>query len=83
MLDGLASARAAIASVPAEKAELVRIDALTATLTSSPKNFEDMLLRPGLLREDVLGLLNDEPLAQGSTVSQRSTRPYEKRGKNQ
>ncbi len=42
------------------------IDALVATLTSSPQNFEDFIQKPGQLREDVLGLMQDETLAQAS-----------------
>ena len=42
------------------------IDAFVATLTSSPQSFEDFVQKPGQLREDVLGLMNDEPLAQAS-----------------
>ena len=42
------------------------IDAFVATLTSSPQSFEDFIQKPGQLREDVMGLMNDEPLAQAS-----------------
>jgi len=42
------------------------IDALVATLTSSPQSFEDSIQKPGQLLEDVQGLLNDEPLAQAT-----------------
>ena len=53
------------------------IDALVATLTSSPQNFEDFIQKPGQLREDVLGLMNDEPLAQASlTLYARLERDY-------
>lgn len=41
-------------------------DAILASLTSSPANFEDFIQKPGQLREDVLGLMNQEPLAQAS-----------------
>lgn len=44
------------------------IDALVATLTSSPQSFEDFIQKPGQLREDVLGLINAEPLAQASLM---------------
>jgi photosystem II stability/assembly factor-like uncharacterized protein len=44
------------------------IDALVATLTSSPQSFEDFIQKPGQLREDVLGLMNAEPLAQASLM---------------
>jgi photosystem II stability/assembly factor-like uncharacterized protein len=42
------------------------IDGLVATITSSPQSFEDFIQKPGQLREDVLNLMNDEPLAQAS-----------------
>ncbi|MEO6912556.1 MAG: hypothetical protein ABI182_00870, partial [Candidatus Baltobacteraceae bacterium] len=42
------------------------IDALVASLTSSPANFEDFIQKPGQFREDVMGLMNQEPLAQAS-----------------
>jgi photosystem II stability/assembly factor-like uncharacterized protein len=42
------------------------IDALVATLTSSPQSFEDFIQKPGQLAEDTLSLINDEPLAQAS-----------------
>ncbi len=43
------------------------IDSMVATLTSSPQNFEDFIQKPGKIREDVMNLLNQEPLAQAST----------------
>lgn len=53
------------------------IDALVATLTSSPQSFEDFIQKPGQLREDVLGLMNAEPLAQASlTLYARLERDY-------
>ena len=58
------------------------IDALVATLTSSPQSFEDFIQKPGRLREDVLGLMNDEPLAQASlTLHARLERNYAERAK--
>lgn len=42
------------------------VDAMVATLTSSPQNFEDFVQKPGQFREDVMGLMNQEPLAQAS-----------------
>ena len=42
------------------------IDAMVATLTSSPQSFEDFIQKPGRLLEDTQGLINDEPLAQAS-----------------
>ncbi len=58
------------------------IDALVATLTSSPQSFEDFIQKPGQLREDVLGLMNDEPLAQASlTLYARLERNYAARAK--
>jgi hypothetical protein len=58
------------------------IDALVATLTSSPQSFEDFIQKPGQLREDVLGLINDEPLAQASLeLYARLERDYAARAK--
>ncbi len=58
------------------------IDALVATLTSSPQSFEDFIQKPGQLREDVLGLMNDEPLAQASLLLYaRLERDYADRAK--
>jgi photosystem II stability/assembly factor-like uncharacterized protein len=42
------------------------VDAVVASLTSSPQNFEDSIQKPGQLREDVMSLMNDEALAQAS-----------------
>ena len=44
------------------------IDTLVATMTSSPQNFEDFIQKPGMIREDILNLLNQETLAQASTT---------------
>jgi len=56
------------------------IDALVATLTSSPQSFEDFIQKPGQLREDILGLMNDEPLAQASlTLYARLEHTYAER----
>lgn len=41
-------------------------DAEIATLTSSPANFEDFIQKPGQFREDVMSLMQQEPLAQAS-----------------
>lgn len=58
------------------------IDALVATLTSSPQSFEDFIQKPGQLREDVLGLITDEPLAQASLMLHaRLERDYAVRAK--
>lgn len=58
------------------------IDALVATLTSSPQSFEDFIQKPGQLREDVLSLIADEPLAQASlTLHARLERNYAVRAK--
>ncbi len=58
------------------------IDALVATLTSSPRGFEDSIQKPGQLREDILGLMNDEPLAQASlTLYAHLERNYAARAK--
>ncbi len=58
------------------------IDAQVASLTSSPQSFEDFIQKPGQLREDVLGLINDEPLAQASlTLYARLERDYAARAK--
>jgi len=41
-------------------------DTMVAALTSSPKSFEDDIQKQGQIREDVMSLINDEPLAQSS-----------------
>ncbi|MDE2483117.1 MAG: hypothetical protein KGN02_13135 [bacterium] len=41
-------------------------DALIATMTSNPQNFEDSIQKPGAFHEDVMALLGDEPLAQAT-----------------
>jgi photosystem II stability/assembly factor-like uncharacterized protein len=46
--------------------QIARIDAMVASLTSSPQNFEDFIQKPGKLREDAMNLLGQEPLAQAS-----------------
>lgn len=58
------------------------IDVMVATLTSSPQSFEDFIQKPGQLREDILALMNDEPLAQAtSTLYARLERNYAERAK--
>jgi photosystem II stability/assembly factor-like uncharacterized protein len=58
------------------------VDAQVAALTSSPQSFEDFVQKPGQLREDVLGLMNDEPLAQASlALYARLERDYAARAK--
>ncbi|MEO6834724.1 MAG: hypothetical protein ABI231_02295 [Candidatus Tumulicola sp.] len=41
-------------------------DAMVASLTSSPANFEDSIQKQGQLREDAINLTGAEPLAQAS-----------------
>ena len=41
-------------------------DAMVNSLTSSPQNFEDFIQKQGELREDVLQVMQSEPLAQAS-----------------
>jgi hypothetical protein len=41
-------------------------DNLVASLTSSPKSFEDFIQKQGQIREDVMNLIGAEPLAQSS-----------------
>ena len=65
MLNELARVRDAASNAKLQK-QVDEIDALVATLTSSPQSFEDFIQKPGKLREDVLSLANDEPLAQAS-----------------
>jgi len=78
MLNALHSVREALvadkkALKPADTAVAAKVqsaidavDARVNALTSSPANFEDFIEKPGQLREDVLNLMNDEPLAQAS-----------------
>jgi hypothetical protein len=62
------------------QAAIGAIDALVATLTSSPQSFEDSIQKPGQLREDVFSVINDEPLAQASlTLYARLERAYASR----
>lgn len=58
--------KVAASKSPTAKAALGRIDALVATLTSSPKNFEDFIQVPGQLHEDAASLIGQEPLAQAT-----------------
>jgi len=59
------------------QAEIDGIDVQVATLTSSPANFEDFIQKPGEIREDVMSLMNQEPLAQASlTLYARLEREY-------
>jgi hypothetical protein len=53
-------------NAPKIQSQIDDIDAQVATLTSSPQNFEDFIQKPGEVREDVLSLMNQEPLAQAS-----------------
>lgn len=46
-------------------------DALVASMTSNPKNFEDSIQAPGQFREDIMALMNDETLAQASLALYR------------
>ena len=48
------------------KTALDNVDAMVATLTSSPQNFEDFIQKQGELREDAIGLIQQETLAQAS-----------------
>lgn len=48
------------------QAMVSEIDTQVGTLTSSPKNFEDFIQKPGAFREDVMNLMQQEPLAQAS-----------------
>jgi photosystem II stability/assembly factor-like uncharacterized protein len=48
------------------QAGLDGIDALVASITSSPANFEDSIQKQGELREDVMDLAGQETLAQAS-----------------
>jgi photosystem II stability/assembly factor-like uncharacterized protein len=72
MLNELHRVREALAAQKSDKNKpaIARIDALVASITSSPQNFEDFILKPGKLREDVMwqpeGLLYQPPLAQAT-----------------
>jgi photosystem II stability/assembly factor-like uncharacterized protein len=70
MLNELHRVRTALvdanAKAPKVQAAIDGIDAMVATLTSSPKNFEDFVQRPGQLREDVLTVMQAEPAAQAT-----------------
>lgn len=65
-LHRIREALAGVKSTPGPQKEIDGIDAMVATLTSSPENFEDFIQKPGQFREDVLSLMNQEPLAQAS-----------------
>ncbi|HET9030002.1 MAG TPA: hypothetical protein VFN49_07485 [Candidatus Aquilonibacter sp.] len=56
------------ANVAKLQAAVATIDARVAAITSNPQNFEDFIQTPGELREDVMNLMNQEPLAQASLV---------------
>jgi photosystem II stability/assembly factor-like uncharacterized protein len=68
MLNELHRVRGALAADKSggTKAAIADADAMTAALTSNPKNFEDSIQKPGKLREDALGLLGAQPLAQAT-----------------
>ena len=67
MLNELARVKKTLqAAKPVDSKAVGEIDALVASLTSSPENFEDFILKPGQFREDVMGLIQQEPLAQAS-----------------
>lgn len=67
MLNELHRIRTARASGNAlQQPQIDVIDAMVAGLTSSPKNFEDFIQKPGQFREDVMTLTTAEPLAQAS-----------------
>lgn len=92
MLNELSRVRAQIAD---RKASLKATDAASATrlqsmlegtdavvnsLTSSPANFEDFVQKQGELREDVMSLMQSEPLAQASLeLYSRLERTYARR----
>lgn len=78
MLNQLASAKQQLSAEkaslkPGDAAAAAKIqpmidatDAMTASLTSSPANFEDSIQKQGELREDVMQLMGSETLAQAS-----------------
>ncbi len=67
-------------SAVAIQGELDKIDAMVATLTSSPENFEDFIQKQGEVREDAMALIGDEPLAQATrTLYARLERTYAQR----
>jgi photosystem II stability/assembly factor-like uncharacterized protein len=68
MLNELHRVRETLAKDRSGKAKpmLSRIDAMVATLTSSPQNFEDFIQKPGKIREDAMNLAGQEPLAQAT-----------------
>lgn len=68
MLNELHRVRAALAAGKSgkNKPAIARIDAMVASLTSNPRNFEDFIQKPGKLREDVENLMQAEPLAQAT-----------------
>ncbi|MGA8533172.1 MAG: hypothetical protein WB615_03570 [Candidatus Tumulicola sp.] len=61
--DGLRPGDAAAAKLARMIADT---DGVVASLTSSPKNFEDSIQKQGQFREDVMTLIGAEPLAQAS-----------------
>jgi photosystem II stability/assembly factor-like uncharacterized protein len=69
--DQLASEKNALKSGDAATASKIAgmiddTDDLVASLTSSPKSFEDFIAKQGQIREDVMNLIGAEPLAQSS-----------------
>ncbi|MDQ2681543.1 MAG: hypothetical protein M3Y21_11090, partial [Candidatus Eremiobacteraeota bacterium] len=68
--EALVAAKAALKPADTAGAKLQTkidgVDAMVASITSSPSNFEDFIQKPGQFREDVMGLMNQEPLAQAS-----------------
>jgi hypothetical protein len=82
MLNELHRVRGAFATQKSAQAKQMvsHIDAMVASLTSNPQNFEDFIQRPGKLREDAFQLLQDEPLAQATVqLYARLERTYTER----
>ncbi|MBC5816356.1 MAG: hypothetical protein GIW97_07420 [Candidatus Eremiobacteraeota bacterium] len=66
MLNELHRVKEDLVKKKAAQAEIDNVDAMVASLTSSPSNFEDFIQKPGQFREDVMAVLHQEPLAQAS-----------------
>lgn len=69
----LATEKSAVAAAdsatgPKVQAMIDSTDAIVASMTSNPKNFEDAIQQPGQIREDAMALINDEPLAQATVA---------------
>ena len=66
MLNELHRVRDELVKQKGSQALIDQTDALIDSMTANFENFEDSILRPGKLHEDIIALTSDEPLAQAS-----------------